>query len=167
MEVKKQQISILRSGNNAAILDTVREVRTIGSSAILPEIFDLLLVSESEEVISACAGLLNDLKQMESVDYLISAIKSEKYKPVRNILVSACWQNGLDYHKDAQLFADIFLHDDYIVSIEAFTVIENSIGDMEDSDIRDLTAKLKLALASAGEKKKTLISELLSVIQNY
>ncbi len=167
MEAKKKQVSILRSGNTAAIIDAVREVRNRGNSSILPEIFDLLLNSESEEVINACAALLNDLKQAESVDYMVSAIKEKKYKPIRNILVSACWQNGLNYHKDVQLFADILLNDSYTIAIEAFTVIENSIGAMDDIDVLQLRAKLKSGIASADDKKKALIIKLLSVIQNY
>lgn len=110
---------------------------------------------------------MNDLKEIETVEHLVSALKSEKYKPVRSILVSACWQNSLDYHEDAQLFADLLIYDGYTVALEAFTVIENSIGAMEDKDIVRLSAKLKLGLESADENKKALINELLLVIRSY
>jgi hypothetical protein len=167
IDAERRQISILRSGNITAILATIHEVRTMGNSSLLPEIFDLLLVSENEEVRNACSGLLNDLKPDESAGYLVSALKSEKYKPVRNILVSACWQNGLDYHEDVLLFADLLIYDTYTVALEAFTVIENSLGAMEERDIVRLSGKLKLGLKSADENKKRLINELLSVIMSY
>jgi len=167
IEAERRQISILRSGNVTAILDTILELRTMGNSSLLHEIFDLLLVSENEEVINACSGLLNDLKLGESAGHLVSALKSEKYKPIRNILVSACWQNALDYHEDVQLFADLLVSDTYTVALEAFTVIENSLGAMEDRDIVRLSGKLKLGLKSADANKKVLINELLSVIMSY
>lgn len=167
LETEKRQISILRSGNTAAIIDTIEEIRKKGSVSILPELFDLLLVSGNEEVIQACSSLLNDLKNKESVQYLVTALKDDKYEPVRHILVSACWQNGLDYHGDIQLFAEIFLNDNYASAVEAFTVIENSLGDLTDKDILLLTQKLNQGIDLAKESKRPLIRELLSVISSY
>lgn len=166
-ETEKRQISILRSGNTSAIIDTIQEIRKKGSITILPELFDLLLVSGNEEVVQACSALLNDLKAKESVQYLVTALKDDKYEPVRHILVSACWQNGLDYHGDIQLFAEIFLNDNYATAIEAFTVIENSLGDLTDRDILSLTQKMNRGIDLAGENKRALILELLSVIKSY
>ena len=108
-ETEKRQIGILRSGNSSAIIDTIQEIRNHGSVTILPELFDLLLISENKEIIKACSAVLNDLKNKESVRYLVAALENEKYNPIRHILVSACWQNDLDFHKDILLFADIFL----------------------------------------------------------
>lgn len=166
-ETIKRQTGILRSGNTSAIIDTIQEIREKGSITILPELFDLLLVSDNEEVIMACTSLLNDLKKKESVQYLVAALKDERYKPVRPILVSACWQNGLDYHEEVLLFAEILLTDDYATAVEAFTVIENSLGELNDRDILILTEKLSQSIDLAKENKRPLIRELLSVIKNY
>jgi hypothetical protein len=166
-ETEKRQIGILRSGNTTAIVDTIHEIRMKGSITILPELFDLLLVSENEEIIRACSSLMNDLKNKESVQYLVTALKNDKYKPVRQIMVSACWQNGLDYHGDVQLFAEIFLSDDYPTAIEAFTVIENSLGELDDSEILLLTDKLNRGINLAKKDKRDLIRDLLTVINSY
>ena len=167
LKTEKRQIGILRSSNSSAIIDTVQEIRNHGSVTILPELFDLLLISENIEIVKACSALLNDLKNKESVRYLVSALETIKYKPIRQILVSACWQNGLDFHKDILIFADIFLTDEYLTSVEAFTVIENSIGKLEDQDIVQLIEKLNSKIDEADEKKKLLIRELLLTIRNY
>lgn len=167
LETEKRQISILRSGNTSAIIDTIQEIRKKGSVTILPELFDLLLISGNEEVIQACSSLLNDLKNKKSVQYLVAALKDERYEPVRHILVSACWQNGLDYHEEVQLFAEIFLNDNYTTAIEAFTVIENCLGDLTDRDILLLTEKMNRGIGLAKENKRPLIRELLSVIKSF
>lgn len=167
LETEKRQISILRSGNTSAIIDTIQEIREKGSITILPELFDLLLGSENDEIIKSCSSLLNDLKNKESVQYLVKALKDEKYEPVRHILVSACWQNGLDYHEEFQLFTEIVLNDNYAAAIEAFTVIESILGDLTDRDILFLTEKLNRGIELAKEDKRALIRELLSVVKNY
>lgn len=166
-EAEKQQVSILRSGNSVAILDTIDEIRSTGKTTILPEIFELLLDTEDDEVMEACTGLLNDLKTEEGASYVVAALKNPRYRPVRQILVSSCWQSGLDYHDHAQLFAKIVLKDDYATAIEAFTVIENSLGDLDDDEIVKLTSVLKEGVTTVSDNKKGLIRELLSVIRNF
>ncbi|MCK7536379.1 MAG: hypothetical protein MZV63_38065 [Marinilabiliales bacterium] len=42
------------------------------------------------------------------------------------MLVSSCWQSGLDYSDYSADFAKVFLKGDYATSIECITVIEES-----------------------------------------
>jgi len=166
-EAEKKQVSILRSGNSTAILETIEEIRDSGKTTILPEIFELLLDTEDDEVMDACTGLLNDLKSDEGSEQVVAALKNPRYKPIRQILVSSCWQSGLDYHDHVLLFAKIVVKDDYAAAIEAFTVIENSLGELEDDEIVQLTAVLNEGLSNVSDNKKKLLRELLSVIRNY
>jgi hypothetical protein len=166
LEKEKKQISILNSGNSKAIISTLEEIRKKGQISILPDIFELMLVTE-EEVFAKCTSLLCDLKTPDAKSLLLSALQDEKYFPIRNFLVSACWQNGMDYHEEIQLFAEIVLKDNYITAIEAFTLIENSIGELEDSAIIKLIDTLKLGLNSMEEEKKLLVTELINLIKSY
>lgn len=166
-EAEKKQVSILRSGNTSAILETIEEIRNSGKTTILPEIFELLLDTEDDEVMQSCTGLLNDLNSEEGASYVISALKNPRYRPVRQILASSCWQSGLDYSSHYMLFARIVVKDDYAAAIEAFTVIENSLSELEDEEIVQLTTLLNEGLAKASDNKKKLIRELLGVIRKY
>jgi len=166
-DLEKKQISILRSGNIKATLDTIKEIRESGSTSILPEIFDLLMDSEDREVQASCRGLLNDLKSEDGAEFIVSALKADKYKPIRSDLLAACWQNGLKYHSNILLFADILLKDDYATGIEAFTVIENHLGELNDQQIVTLLNMLSSGLSSVEEQKKLLINEMISVIKNF
>lgn len=166
-EAEKNQISTLRSGNSKAILSTLKEIRTTGRITILPEIFELMLITEEKEIISACHVLLSDLKTVDAVPLIISALKEEKFRSIRHLIVSSCWQNGLNYQTDILLFANIVIEDDYLTAIEAFTVIENSIGDLDDKAISKLISRLQTGLASVEEQKKALIKELISAIKNF
>lgn len=166
-ELEKKQISILRSGNIKATLETIREIRESGSIAILPEVFEVLLDSEDNDIQTACKGLLNDLKSEEGAELISAALKADKYRPIRSSLVAACWQNGLSYHNDILLFAEILLKDDYATGIEAFTVIENSLGSLSDQQILKLIEKLSSGLVSVDEEKKVLVNEMISVIKSF
>jgi hypothetical protein len=166
-EAEKKQISILRSGNTAAIINTIDEIREAGTLTILPEIFELMLDTEDDEVMEGCTNLLNDLKQKEAVTYLVAALKNQRYRPIRATLISSCWQSGLDFHTEVPLFTRFLLREDYATAIEAFTVIENSIGDLSDEEIVQLTSTLNTGIQEASDNKKKLIREMITVIRKF
>ena len=163
----KDQIRALRSGNRLAILDTVKELRIHGDVSILPELFDLLVDREDLEVKSEIASLLNDLKDKEAVLLLTEAIANPEYSQVQSTLVSACWQNGLSYGKHISTFVEVISAGDYEAAIEAFTVIEEAIGEIEEEERNRLADQLKSLLNKIDDQKKPLLSELIKVVTNY
>lgn len=167
VELEKRMISILQSGNTSAILSTIKDIRNNGRTTVLPEIFNLLQETEDNEVLGACTELINDLKKEDAVPYLVSAIKDKTLKDIRHHIVSSCWQNGLNYSDHLDLFIDLVIKDDYLVAIEAFTLIENHLMYLDEQRIDYIQEKLSNALNRSTSEKKDLISELLDVIKNY
>lgn len=163
----RAQIQSLRSGNRTAILSTLKELRAHGHISILPDLFDLLVEQESEEIITEISSLLNDLKDQEAAELISKAIANPDYREVQAILVAACWQNGLTYGKYIDTFLDVVITGEYAAAIEAFTVIEEAIGDLEVKERDGLAKKLKSRLKEVNEEKKPLISELVKTIEQY
>ena len=81
------------------------------------------------------------------------------------MLVSSCWQSGLDYSGWASDFAMIFTWSDYETAIECFTVIEGC-ADLIPRKTRDHIIILLREYKEAGsEEKSALTKELVSVLQ--
>jgi len=163
----RDQIQSLRSGNRSAILSTLKEFRVHGHISILPDLFDLLVEQESEEVIAEITSLLNDLKDQEGAELLSKAIANPDYMEVQAHLVAACWQNGLAYGKYVDTFLEVVITGEYSAAIEAFTVIEEAIGDLEPNQKNRMVKKIKARLKEVDDKKKPLISELVKIIERY
>jgi HEAT repeat protein len=161
------QIQALRSGNHSAIRSTLKELRIHGKVSILPEIFDLLADQEDEELILEISSFLNDLKDQEAAEQLSRAILNPEYRAVQTPLVAACWQNGLSYGKFIDTFVEVVLSGSYTSAIEAFTVIEEAVGELEDKERAKVVTKLKSGMLEADEQKQALISELIKVVENY
>jgi len=126
----RQQIASLRSSNRSAILETLKELRSEGDVSVLPELFNLLLIQEDKEILDELAKFLNDLKDKEAAEVLAKAVANPEYRKIQTILVAACWQNGLSYGKYIPTFVDVIISGDYSAAIEAFTVIEEAVGDL-------------------------------------
>jgi hypothetical protein len=126
-----------------------------------------MMVQEDEQILGEIAGLLNDLKDQEAADLLAAAIANPEYKTIRHTLLAACWQNGLSYGKYLGVFAEVLISADYVTAIEAFTVLEEAIGDV-DAPVREkLASRLKSRLNEMEEIKKPLLSELIKTINSY
>ena len=163
----KQQIQALRSSNRTAILDTIKELRSEGDVSVLPELFSLLLVQEDEEILAEISTLLNDLKDKEAAEILAHAIANPEYEKIQTTLIAACWQNGLSYGKYIDIFVNVVISGNYSTAIEAFTVIEEAVGDLEEKERQQLAASLKSKLREVDDQKKALFAELVKVISSY
>ncbi len=166
-EQLRNQVKALRSGNRTTVMDAIREIRAESSISILPELFDLLPDQEDEEIIHAIASLLNDLKIQEAAQVLTEAIDNPAYQSITATLVAACWQNGLSYGKYAETFAGVVIHGEYETAIEAFTVLEEAIGELEKDDRDKLVKTIKHGMLQADDQKKLLLRELIKVLEQY
>ena len=70
----RAQIRAIRSGHRGTILDAMKTIRTESSVAILPELFELLVDQEDEEINREVISLLNDLKSEEAAPVLAEAL---------------------------------------------------------------------------------------------
>ena len=166
-EKLKNQIAALRSGNKTAILVTLKEIRTQGDISIIPELFDLLLDQEDSQIIAETTALLNDLKDQKAASVLAEAINNPEYQDIVQILVAACWQNGLSYGAYLDQFVEVAVRADYATSIEAFTVIEGAIGEVEKEQRAGSIQTIQKHLSDTDEQKQSLLRELVKVIASY
>jgi hypothetical protein len=163
----RQQIASLRSSNRSAILETLKELRSEGDVSVLPELFNLMLIQEDEEVLDEITTLLNDLKDKEAAEILAEAIANPEYDKIQTSLVAACWQNGLAYGKHIATFVDVVVSGDYSAAVESFTVIEEAVGDLEQEQRVKLVRSLKSKLQQVEDQKKSLFAELIKAVESY
>jgi hypothetical protein len=163
----RQQIASLRSSNRSAILETLKELRSDGDVSVLPELFNLMLIQEDEEVLDEITTLLNDLKDKEAAEILAEAIANPEYEKIQTSLVAACWQNGLAYKKHIATFVDVVVSGDYSAALEAFTVIEEAVGDLEEEQRVKLVRSLESKLQQVEDQKKSLFAELIKAVESY
>jgi hypothetical protein len=163
----KQQISALRSSNRSVILETIKDLRSDGDVSVLPELFNLLLIQEDAEIQGQISALLNDLKEQEAAEILALAIADPEFEQIQATLLAACWQNGLSYSRHLKVFVEVLVKGTYPAAIEAFTVIEEAVGELEPKEREKFLADLKSHASGLDDQKKALYVEMVRVIENY
>ena len=148
-------------------MDALKDIRDESNPAILPELFNLLLEQEDEELILELSSLLNDLKIQEAAPILAEALENPEYQSIYRILAAACWQSGLSFGKYSETFARLSIHADFETAIEAFTVLEEAVGEMEEDEREKLVKLIKHGMSGKDDQKKRLLRELVKSIESY
>jgi len=160
-QVKKN----LFSAKTDVVISALEAIQRKGNKLYLPILFDLLNSSPEPEIETEIKHLLGTVKDKESVNSFLRAIEDDKYKPIRKELLTACWQNGLDFSTFLPVFIDLIIHEGWEIAFEAFTVIDNLEFLPNQEIIKIAVDKIKEALPFANEQNKYFLSEILAKLQ--
>lgn len=162
----KAIISGLKSADEKVILSAIEEMRIHGNVDILPELFVLISSNPSDIITESAIKLLNDLKEPMAVPLIVNALSTLRANPNYCLLVSSCWQNGLDFSPYLSLFVDLILNETMEVAIEAYSVIDENIHNLDDEGKRELAELINKSTLSASYKYNTqLLQELLNSLK--
>jgi hypothetical protein len=138
-----------------------------GTVKELPLLLALLNSKYTEELESRIIGIVSNAKDPNANEPIIEAIYDSKDGGNVRALLQMAWQSSLDFSKHLALFTEVFIVDDYVTALEAFTLIENICQDynFEGEHKKLLVDKLKEHIGQFDEYKQTLASELIKVIE--
>lgn len=154
------------SSSDEAIIGLLAELRESGEDYMLPTIINLLFSSRSENLKNEVVNFLVDLKNKSSIVTIIETIKQNKRSKDIHLLVSVCWQSRLDFTPHIDIFIDIMEHGNYQACLEAFTVLENMVENLNSDELSDLKKKIKSA-KSENPETQPLIAELEKVLNEH
>ncbi len=111
------------------------------------------------------SAFFNDMKERSGRAEVIESLKSVKNPSSRAMLVSSCWQSGLDYSDYSAALADTFMTGDYLTSLECFTALENCAGSISDKDRAGIIIKLEREIPGYDALMQKLASELIALLR--
>ena len=166
IDLKSREIlTNLKSDDPEFVLETIEKIRESGNRIIMEGLFDLLHETTLPEIKKSVLNLFSELKQKESVPLLIDAIANDNYRNERKDLVACCWQNGLNYNAHLSFFVNLVIDEPFLIAFEAFTVIENMYGIIDEEVVEKEIGKVIGALQRAEGEKVYLLNGLLTIIR--
>lgn len=160
-----QILKDLWSDDERIVLKAIYNLRSGGSIHYIPELLKLLDRTGAESVEKELVRFLSDVKDTAAVPHILAGLKNPGLAGARGNIVSACWQSGLDFSGEIDLFIKLFLEGDYQVALESFTVIEESVINLSMEDIDKAREQVLGGLERLSEEKKPLASELVRLLQ--
>lgn len=169
MENKTQQsiIKDFQASDKAIVLDAIKRNRADGNAKTFQALLNLLKVTDEPDVEASIIQFLFDLKDQESIPALIAALNDKEMTYYHSFLVATFWQSALDGSDYLDLFIRKAIDGDYMVCLEALTVIENFDAAYAESDLLDYEADIQEALdKEENADKKELLQSLGDVVRN-
>jgi hypothetical protein len=164
---KLKELSILLSGRNSLEIKTSIELLRDeepfeGAIGLLAEFYDR---SEDKGIRETIEDFMNDLKDQSVSNEVMGAIRRPFRPETISMLISSCWQSGLDYSAYARDLAGIFLEADFATAIECMTVIEESVHDIGLSGRNEIIELIQSGPVASTPEKQGLTKELISILQ--
>jgi hypothetical protein len=170
MEKRKLNTEIvrrLRSDKLSLVIPVLNHLRqSTRSAAYLPEVINLLNETHNEEIRRELSQFLSNIKNPGAIPHIIDALRNDQYKPIWNIITSACWQSGLDYSENLDTFIKMLLDEDYMTALEAFSVIEQSLPNLEDIKLEHYRQHLTEGLGKVTKEKAPLVREIIRIMKD-
>ena len=157
---------VLNGGKSGEINERIRLLRTerpfTGALKMLALYYDR---TEYEGIRLTISGLFNDLKEQGAKAEIIDAINAVINQGTKAMLLSSCWQSGMDYSEHAHSMAGFFMTGDYMTSLECFTVFETCLSSVSETDRTSIIARLRQEIGSWDTPRQKLGEELISLLE--
>ena len=114
---------------------------------------------------SSISGLFNDMKEKSAMAEVIDSVAAVRKPDSRVMLISSCWQSGLDYSSFAVPLAEHFVSGDYLTSLECFTVLDTCAASISDADRARIIMTLQEKKESWETPKQILAAELIALLK--
>ena len=139
-----------------------------GTESVKDQITTLIELLSSKDAKEMKHDTLKILKEENGLDMLIKAINKAKNASVRQNLVAACWESGLDASKQFSFFVNLALEDEFAVALEALTVIEEMQGPFDTNILQSSIQRVDDALTRfAKEDKGMLMEQLHNALKSF
>jgi hypothetical protein len=164
--LEKEWVRVLGSSDPGLILSAIYEIRNSGSVRMIPYLFDLMHRETPVEVRNEILALIGEIKSQEAVPVIVSALEQKDFGEFLPSLIAACWQSRLDFSEHMRIFAEFFIHGDYITSLESFTLLEEAFPNASDDDRLSCIRYIKESEHLVLEEKLPLFREFRRVIES-
>jgi hypothetical protein len=166
-EKKIRELSeILNKNNNIVIPEAIELLRQEnpfeGAIGLLTAFYDK---TDNLSIKKTISGFINDLKDQTVCHEVIKEIRKQWKSETISMLISSCWQSGLNYSDYSPDLAKVFLKGDYITAIECLTVIEESVHELSKAVKDEIMKMLEESPVHQINEKKELTLELISILE--
>jgi len=162
----KELSEILAKDNNLLITEAIgllrEELPFEGAIGMLTSFYDK---TDDYPVRKTIEGFINDLKDQSAAKEVINEIRKQWKAHTISMLVSSCWQSGLNYSDYSSDLVEVFLKGDYITAIECLTVIEKTIHELSREKKDEIIKSLEERPLSPINEKSALTVELISILE--
>ena len=164
-QVKQQQlVEALEKSTDEKVISMLIDLKEHGELFYLNCLLNMMIGERSEHLKKGLVEFVSDLKIQAAVPIIASFVSSHNSDKDIASIVTASWQNHLDFSQHLDPFFQLLIHSDYHTAFEAFTVIENNIYGLSAEKLTQAITIVKKGVSSTDRDKQLLLLEMVSVL---
>lgn len=161
----KELERILKRGNTVLITQAIKTLRDEepfkGAISLLADHYNSTSDKGNIKVIEE---FFNDIKYLSARQEIVAEIRKSHKQTTISMLVSSCWQSGLDYSGYVTDILKVFLEGDYATAIECMTLIEQSSRFNTRAEKDNAIRMVERSSTAFTNEKDSLSRELISIL---
>jgi hypothetical protein len=160
-------IKQLESKDTALVLKALNKLEKAANIKDLPAIIQAMARLTDPGLVNHFASFMGNIRSKQAPEVVVRFLADPSCSNIRTELTRSCWESQLDYSPHLLLFAHLFITGDYMLSLEAFTVIENTCMErpVKKSLINEISVLVNNSLPDQPETKQRLVRELILVLE--
>lgn len=161
-------IKDLKSNDEKIALKAISKLKKSGDVSFVVDILEALSATTELGIENALSQLLFDLKDKEAVEELANQLFNPDFAEIRVIMLSACWQTGVDLSHRLPDFITVVSTGSYMECLEVLTIVENweGIKNQEMLELEIIRLKAFLGESDTPENDEMVFS-LLEVLEKF
>lgn len=158
-----QIIKDLTSTDETIVLKALVKVRDKGKTEVLVPLFNLFDTTESEKVKTEIKTILSDIKDSYALEVIIEKLRTGS-EDLNEVLLHSLWNSNLNAVDYIPEVIDAAKDGNYMIALEALTVIENLDGPFSNEKLTEAQFILNEYFADGVDEKEALMRSILDVI---
>jgi hypothetical protein len=161
-------IKDLKSNDEAFALKAIEKVKKGGDATMINDLLTALAETTEVGIENSISQLLFDLKDKGAIERIVNQLQNQAYSDIRVIMLSACWQSGIDVSHRLPELITVVSTGSYMECLEVLTIAENweGISDQQMLEIEIIRLKSLLSETDTPENDEMIFS-LIEVLEKF
>jgi HEAT repeat protein len=157
----------LASDNSSIVSKAIVKTKAKGNEELIAPLVQLYKTTEDIRLKQEVKNIFSELKNKDCVDFLLPHLKEENNE-VKELVLFSMWSSGIDMTDYIVELIEYSCDGEYMVILEALTVLENLEGPFNDEDLFQASTIIQEKIyESKDDKKKELLQSMSNVIQDF
>ncbi len=157
----------LSSSNDSVITKALTKTRAKGNEQLIDPLIELYTKTQNQKIKEEIKSIFSELKNKDILDFLLPQL-SEGSNEVKELILFSIWSSGIDMTDHIPELIEASCSGDYMVILEALTVLENLEGPFNEDDLFQANTLLQQYLyESEDSKEKELIKSMYDIVLEF
>jgi HEAT repeat protein len=157
----------LSSDNSSIISKALVKTKAKGNEELIEPLVELYKTTKDLKLKQEVKNIFSELKNKDCVDFLLPHLMQDNQE-VKELVLFSMWSSGIDMTDYIVELIEYSCDGEYMVILEALTVLENLDGPFNDEDLfQGSTIIQEKIYESKDDKKKELLQSMSNVIQGF